>query len=132
MWLECINRSKKTAYIDKEKITITRISDKTPLHILSYEEIVKQVNAKNTWSILAMMAGTSYSRYYVSKSVLRPTHIRPKEQFSAVFAATLPEIENKAEQFKIEIDFAGDIHTFQIEQKKNTRKRKRKRHKSSK
>ena len=122
VWIECVNLSKKTAYIDKEKIKVTRLSDKKPLYVLSYEELLEQVKAKNMWNALAIIAGTSYIHYKLSDSVLRPTHIRPKEKFSAIFVATLPKIENKKEQFKIEVDFAGDIHAFQIEQEKQKRK----------
>lgn len=131
MWIELVNLSKKTAYIDEEKIKITRISDKKPLHVLSYEEIFKKVAVKNIWNALkiavADITATSiiYTRHSVSRYVLRPTHIRGGESFSAVFATSLPRIKSKKEQFKIEVNFAGDIHTFQVEQEKQKRVRKK-------
>ena len=133
LWIQCVNLSKNTAYIDKEKIKITRVSDGSLLHILSYKELIEQVKRKNAWNILPIMAGHSYTHHSVSSSVLRPTHIRPKESFSAVFATRLPKVKNKKEQFKIEVDFAGNIHTFQVEQsiKKYKRFKKQKKYKRS-
>ena len=95
------------------------MSDKRSLYIYSYEDLVKQVEEKNaTNATVGILSGTSCIIYNVPKSVLRPTHVRPKERFSASFTTQLPELKKaKKERFKIEVDFAGDIHTFQIKQK---------------